>query len=214
MGMRVLERPFTLSNEIPYNPLDKQNLQETVARALTSRPPVPLAQVPNIDGSGVYALYYSGVFRLYEKLVAKNKAISGAPFPIYVGKAEPSGRRIGSGSKSKKNRLQDRLNMHANSIRSVRNLEIADFTVRYLAIEEAWVHFCEIALIEEFQPIWNSVLHGFGNNPQGKGREGSTRSLWDSVHPGRPSAESLKDNPSVEKAREEVSKKLELLGEQ
>lgn len=194
-----------LSEDTVYNPLDKTNLQETVARALDDRPAFQFSSIPSIHGSGVYALYYAGPFSLYQPLV-----LAGGPsrLPIYVGKAEPSGKRTGTTSPAKQKRLQGRLRKHSASIDAVRNLKLPDFSVKYLVIEEAWIHFCEIALIQKFQPIWNTALDGFGNNPQGAGRKDSIRSLWDSVHPGRKNAANLKDNPGVAAAVAEVRERL------
>lgn len=40
-------------------------------------------------------------------------------------------------------------------------------------------------LIEQFKPVWNKVLDGFGNKTPGKGRKGQRQSPWDMLHPGR-----------------------------
>jgi hypothetical protein len=40
-------------------------------------------------------------------------------------------------------------------------------------------------MIEQFRPIWNLVIDGFGNKDPGKRRATQYRSLWDVLHPGR-----------------------------
>ena len=50
-------------------------------------------------------------------------------------------------------------------------------------------------LIETYQPLWNRVIDGFGNNDPGVRRATQFRSPWDVLHPGRPWAEKLADSP-------------------
>ncbi len=40
-------------------------------------------------------------------------------------------------------------------------------------------------LIRHFQPVWCSIISGFGIHAPGKGRGGQMRSMWDEIHPGR-----------------------------
>lgn len=40
-------------------------------------------------------------------------------------------------------------------------------------------------LIEQFRPIWNLAIDGFGNKDPGKRRKDQYRSPWDVLHPGR-----------------------------
>ena len=77
----------------PYNPLDKLRLGESVAKALLTRSieSLPPAAFP---GAGIYALYYTGEFLPYAKIVAKNLRGQWSA-PIYVGKAVPPGARKG-----------------------------------------------------------------------------------------------------------------------
>ncbi len=88
----------------PFNPLDKRNLAESVARAMLLQPISVLPPKPFV-GAGIYAIYYTGEFSLYEKIAKLNR---GKKFlqPIYVGKAVPAGARKG-GSVLEKSR--DRL---------------------------------------------------------------------------------------------------------
>ena len=41
-------------------------------------------------------------------------------------------------------------------------------------------------LIIRFKPLWNVFIQGFGINAPGAGREKQRRSMWDTLHPGRP----------------------------
>jgi hypothetical protein len=176
----------------PFNPLDKRNLGDSVAEALLhtevqSLPPEPFY------GAGVYALYYTGSFTAYHRLVEKN---SNGLFrcPIYIGKAVPPGARKGGFGieSSKSNALHKRLVEHAESIRSAVNLEITDFYCRFLAVDDIWIPLSESVLIERFKPVWNSILDGFGNHNPGSGRHQSMMPQWDCLHPGRAWAEHLK----------------------
>lgn len=79
---------------IPFNPLDKTNLGASVADALLARPVVPLEDLAEFHGAGVYALYYKGKFKPYSILATPNA--NGQHTPIYVGKAVPAGARAGT----------------------------------------------------------------------------------------------------------------------
>jgi len=180
----------------PYNPLDKQNLARSIEREIILRDPVPLAASDGAIGAGVYALYYIGEFLPYDKLRKIN--IGGAfSAPIYVGKAIPGGGRKGglSGDASKGSAIRRRLAQHSSSIAETTNLDLADFYVRWLIVDDIWIPLGENALIETFKPLWNRALDGFGNNPAGAGREGQVKSPWDTLHPGRKRA--LKHNNSA-----------------
>jgi hypothetical protein len=169
-----------------FNPLDKQNLAESIAIAIDRTPVHPLA-TPSFTAAGLYFLYYSGSFKAYARLVKLNGG--GYHLPIYIGKGMPRGVRKGvaeDGKKAGQGRgIYSRLSNHAKSIRAAENLEIKDFHCRWLAMDEAFVHLGEILLISKFRPVWNVALDGFGNNPVGGPRSAGRRSAWDTVHPGR-----------------------------
>lgn len=116
--------------------------------------------------------------------------------PIYVGKAVPKGSRKGGvGLVSKPgNALFGRLSKHAKSIANVSNLNLADFKYRYVVCEDVWITFCETMLIIRFEPLWNVFVEGFGINVPGAGREKQRKSMWDTLHPGRPEAKNLPAN--------------------
>ena len=95
--------------------------------------------------------------------------------------------------------------MHTESIRQTEELDIGDFQCRYLIVDDVWIPLAESLLIRMFRPLWNVVIDGFGNNPQGKGRKDQKMSPWDVMHAGRKRAEQLK--PGV-KSKEEVQAEI------
>jgi hypothetical protein len=176
----------------PYNPLDKLNLAKSIETELVARNPAPLNGLQNVQGAGVYAIYYSGSFAPYE-IVASTST------PIYVGKAIPKGGRKGgliSDASASGRALADRLRNHAQSIKETDNLDPSDFSVRYLIVEDIWIPLGENALIETFKPVWNIALDGFGNKTPGRRRMTQYKSPWDIVHPGREFANLLADPPA------------------
>ena len=93
------------------------------------------------------------------------------------------------------NALLKRLKEHAKSIKEAKNLDIEDFSCRYLVCEDIWIPLGEALLIERFQPPWNVLIEGFGIHTPGKGRKKQVRSKWDTLHPGRNLADGLPQNP-------------------
>jgi hypothetical protein len=180
-----------VSNIIPFNPLDKRNLGASVAEALLTTDIAPLSEVPSFDGAGIYAIYYSGNFESYANLARFNK--SQIPlWPIYVGKAIPPGGRIGGNLDAPaKKVLSKRLKEHSESIKLAENLDLADFSYRFLVVDDIWIPLGEQLIISRFTPVWNSVIDGFGNHNPGKGRHAGAASRWDVLHPGRPWVKSL-----------------------
>jgi hypothetical protein len=172
-----------------YNPLDKINLGKSVADALLARPIFPLGEVPPFEGAGIYVIYYRGGFAPYAPIAQVNA--EEAHWPIYIGKAIPSGGRKGA-SLSASNRgtpLFKRLAEHRESIAAVEHasgsLAVADFQVRYLTVDDIWIPLGESLLIARFRPLWNIAIDGFGNHDPGAGRYNGLRPLWDHLHPGR-----------------------------
>jgi hypothetical protein len=155
----------------------------------------PVHQLPppqNFIGSGVYALYYTGDSPYYRYLYEANRV--GFFMPIYVGKAVPKGWRKAR-AKSPSNELYSRLGDHYTSIEQVLNLDIKDFSCRFMIFEHSTVDMIgmvEAALIRQFNPIWNSCIDGFGNHDPGSGRYEQAKSDWDILHPGRRWAERLR----------------------
>lgn len=176
----------------PYNPLDKLNLGRSVAEALLLREITPLAQIGELIGAGVYAIYYTGDFEAYAPVAEKNRD-GKFEQPIYVGKAVPKGARKGglAFDAAKGRALRDRLRQHAASIDEATNINLADFHCRSLVVDDIWIPLGENMMIEEFRPIWNLVIDGFGNKDPGRRRATQYRSPWDVLHPGRQFAEKL-----------------------
>jgi len=169
----------------PYNPLEKRRLAESIVRELLAAEPEPLGELQPFIGAGIYLIYYCGKFLLY-------KALATLDHPIYVGQAvSPGGRKGGFSEITNSPALFNRISQHAASIRQAENLDIADFTCRYLVVDEFWISLAESLLIESYQPLWNVVVDGFGNHDPGAGRHQGKRPSWDTLHPGRPWAAKL-----------------------
>ncbi|MET4132171.1 hypothetical protein ABIE62_001300 [Porphyrobacter sp. MBR-155] len=172
-----------------YNPLDKANLGKSVADALLEQAPIALTDVGRFEGAGIYAIYYHGAYPAYRALAQANAA--GSKWPIYVGKAIPSGGRKGASlsASARGTSLFSRVAEHRESIRTVErassNLKVDDFTVRYLVVDDIWIPLGESLLITAFRPLWNVRIDGFGNHDPGKGRYKGAKPLWDHLHPGR-----------------------------
>lgn len=180
-----------------YNPLDKLNLAKSVAEALLDKNVDSLGTLPNFDGAGIYAIYYNGSCKPYQVLAARNA--KAANWPLYIGKAIPSGGRKGAAlfSEITGRHLFNRLKDHADSVRAANNLNIEDFQCRYLAIDDIWIPLGETLLIAHFKPVWNLYLEGFGNHDPGAGRYQGLRPMWDVLHPGRAWAAKCQARPQT-----------------
>jgi len=185
----------------PYDPLDYENLARSVVDALLEGPEGPLPPPEGFEGSGVYAIYYSGDFEGYSGLVEAHPRS-----PIYVGKAVPSGARKGGGQTLRGRALYQRLKQHGRSVEQAENLSLQDFTCRYLVVVPVWISLAERFLVEHYQPLWNVAIDGFGNHDPGAGRRAMKRPLWDLLHPGRPWAAEL----TAELSFDEVLQKVKL----
>lgn len=186
----------------PYNPLDKINLGKSVAEALLDQPVHPLGDIPSFEGAGIYAIYYKGDYPAYEPIREANA--DELRWPIYIGKAIPSGSRRGSNlfSEAKGRWLHNRLGEHRESIALVErdspgNLRVEDFVAKFLIVDYIWIPLGEALLIATFKPLWNRVLDGFGNHDPGAGRYNGLRPLWDVLHPGRGWALKCKERPET-----------------
>lgn len=174
---------------VPFNPLDKRRLGESVGQAMLRQPVLPLTGLESFEGAGIYAVYYTGDFAGYEAIAERNKN-NRFNAPIYVGKAVPKGARKGGDLDAMPGKvLYNRLTEHAKSIEEGANLNIIDFYCRYLIVDDIWIPLGESLLIAKFNPLWNKLIDGFGNHDPGKGRHAGLRPRWDVLHPGRPWAE-------------------------
>ncbi|MCB0781180.1 MAG: Eco29kI family restriction endonuclease [Flavobacteriales bacterium] len=188
-----------MRDEQAYDPLDKVNLGASVADALLSRQLTPLGKLVPFSGAGVYAIYYHGPFSAYENVRSEAGV---REVPIYAGKAVPPGARkglAGLGQKPGKD-LYKRLVEHAKSIEATTSLDLADFTCRYLVVDDIWIPLGEALVIARFSPLWNTLIDGFGNHDPGKRRYEGLRPRWDTLHPGRPWA--MKCQPRAESAEQ------------
>lgn len=167
-----------------YDPLTYQNLMAGVVVHFERQRTEPLDTLTKMEGPGIYSLYYQGGLDVYQSVAGSQ--------PIYVGKAVPPGSRKGDTVDESHPALFSRLREHARSIRVVSNLNIDDFDCRYLAVVPVWISLAERFLIDHYRPVWNLCLEGFGDHDPGKGRAGSERSWWDTLHPGRPWADKLR----------------------
>lgn len=179
---------------IPFNPLDKKNLGTSIALAILERKVRSLAELAKFDGAGIYAIYYTGPFKAYRRISElNNNGVFRAP--IYIGKAVPSGARKGGKTSAIGQPLHKRLTEHAESLCATRNMDIHDFTCRFLVVDDIWIPLGESLLIARFSPVWNSLVDGFGNHDPGEGRYDGMRPRWDVLHPGRAWADKCQDRP-------------------
>ena len=188
--VQVVERDIYCCDTIREN----QKRTGSVVRDWTL---VLLGKVDHIAGAGVYVIYYCGPFDAYGAI--RNSGETQLLKPIYVGKAIPKGGRKGGltseGAAAKGRALADRLRQHANSVDDCINLELNDFWVRHLVVDDVWIPLGENILIETFKPLWNQAVDGFGNKDPGKRRSNQFKSPWDVLHPGRSFAEKLGESP-------------------
>lgn len=176
---------MTSNKVLPFNPLHKRHLGESVGQAMLRQPVVSLTELQSFNGAGIYAIYYSGDFPAYCDIAKCNKE-GNFNAPIYVGKAVPKGARKGGDLEAMPGRvLFSRLIQHARSIEESSNLNIADFHCRYLIVDDIWIPLGESLLIAKFDPLWNKLIDGFGNHDPGKGRHAGFCPRWDVLHPGR-----------------------------
>ncbi|QPK62426.1 Eco29kI family restriction endonuclease [Methylomonas sp. LL1] len=191
---------MTIRKIIPFNPLDKRHLGESVGQAMLQQAVTSMTDLKTFEGAGIYAIYYSGGFPAYEAITQRN---TNGKFnaPIYVGKAVPKGARKGGDLESSPGKvLYNRLTQHFKSIEEASNLDIADFHCRYLIVDDIWIPLGESLLIARFDPLWNKLIDGFGNHDPGSGRHAGLRPRWDVLHPGRHWAE--KCQPRMETAEQ------------
>lgn len=164
-----------MTDPIPYNPLDRDNLGRSVADALLDRPVFPLAKLNSFVGEGIYALYYVGDHPAYEEIAIRNRD-DHFLLPIYVGKAVPKGARKGEvrTGRTKSRVLFNRLKEHRDSIKLVEahpssSLKLDDFYCRYLVVEDIWIPLGESLLIAKFSPYGTRCWTGSVTMTQERG---------------------------------------------
>jgi len=137
-------------------------------------------------GGGVYALYYLGDSPLYKNI--KLTEITENSIPIYVGKSNPSGWRTARVNTTDDKKLFGRIREHYRNVIAAENLDPGDFKVKCMVLdgdEAGLIGPVEAALIMKYEPLWNTVIDGFGNHTPGEGRFDQAKSGWDVLHPGR-----------------------------
>jgi Eco29kI restriction endonuclease len=185
-----------------FNPLAMNNLAHSIVTRMLETDPTPLDAVPRFVGAGLYAIYYYGSFSAYSELLGRNSEGSDTE-PIYVGKAAPPGGRRGVDVTTGGTPLWKRIREHASSVSAATNLDVRDFSVRWLVVEDIWIPLGESALIRRHRPVWNTVVDGFGNHDPGKGRLAGELSRWDTLHPGRTWAHKYQPRPEASSAIEQ-----------
>ncbi len=184
-----------------YDPLTYDNLMAGLVMHYAKTTKERLDTLTNVEGPGIYSLYYSGGFPAYGPISGKNT-------PIYVGKAVPPGSRKGGRVDETSPALQRRIREHSKSIGQATNLAVADFSCRHLSVVSVWITLAERFLIDYYKPVWNLCLDGFGDHDPGRGRRNSQKSWWDTLHPGRQWAYQLVGGKTVEEAEKLVTRFL------
>lgn len=172
-----------------YNNDQFGEMLKDAVRFFHGSPVQPLPPPEEFSGIGVYAIYCTarkGVYAKFGDVVNREEYA----VPIYVGKAVATGwrqsRNISGGPADKT--LFLRLRQHFNSIEAAKNLSSSDFACRFVIFEGVaaeMVAAVEAALIKKHNPLWNSVIDGFGNHDPGKRRTTGKIPQWDVLHPGR-----------------------------
>lgn len=128
------------------------------------------------EGAGLYAIYYVGEsLPLYQPLASLR-------VPVYAGQARSHSSATGKSAPSRQP-LWRRVREHQKSIVGT-GLPIDEFQARFLLLPDVHSDLGEQGLIVNYQPVWNSLLRGFGSHEQGSKRK-SGKSAWDTVHTGR-----------------------------
>jgi len=161
-----------------FDPLSTDQLTRIICRQFEEQEPVSLANpLPLFTGAGLYAIYYQGdSVKLYRPL-------NQLAIPVYAGQARATNSATGR-TAGKARPLMDRVQQHRESIEGG-GLPIGEFSVRLLLMPDVHIDMGENGLRVGYQPVWNSILSGFGSHEQGSTTRQSKRSKWDTVHPGR-----------------------------
>jgi hypothetical protein len=170
------------------DPLFLKGIATTIATSLLDSARVPLTTISPFDGAGLYAIYYDGKDPLYPDM--EEVAPDLTQMPLYIGKAIDS-RSPGFSDSAAflSSPLYKRLLSHVATLRSARNLQIADFSCQYSVMADVWARFGEDYLVKTSQPLWNTKITGFGWHDPGPSRPSMRKSAWDALHPGRKWAE-------------------------
>ena len=192
------------TQNVVFNPLDKQHLGESVRDALLRQPVLPIANLEPFHGAGIFAIYYTGDFDGYDLVSIRN--INGKfGTPLYVG---------GAFSKSEIEEelienepgmaIYNQLLRHVKSLEEASNLAVSDFYYRYLIVDDIWIQLGISALIAWHDPLWNKLIDGFDNGGLNSICTPVLCPRWDLLHPGRSHATGwlLREESAVQIKRE------------
>lgn len=164
-----------------FDPSNPKIIGRFIALALVAQKRQPISDVPTFYGSGVYAIYYKGDYKLYQP-IARSET------PIYVGQAAPATNTART-PMEQGDRLARRIAEHSKNIgRATTTLKLSDFECRALVVQSGHETAAEDYLIHLFRPIWNSetkILFGLGKHGDAAETRANKRSPWDTLHPGR-----------------------------
>jgi hypothetical protein len=181
--------------------LGRTNVAETVAGQLLAEPLSSLPPSEPFPGTGLYALYYLGDFSAYAPIAPP--ASGPGEVPIYISRVNPPRTKTGVEgllTPTIEPILYKRLCEHATTLDQTQNLLLQDFRCRYLVIDDIWIPLAETLMIQQYKPVWNQILQGFGNHDPGAGRYFTPRPEWDELHPGRSWA--ARQSPARHSAKE------------
>jgi hypothetical protein len=178
---------FDRNQHVFHSPDFAEIIKDTI-RFFNGTPVLPIPTPERFHGTGVYALYCTALEGIYHDFHKINRTAYN--IPIYIGKAVPKGWRMGRcvAPDSKTYELNNRLREHGKNLQESKNLNAQDFHTRFIILEgneSDLIGTVEAALIRKYQPLWNTLLDGFGNHDPGKGRYEQAMSDWDVCHPGR-----------------------------
>ena len=134
---RVIPEPFDRQKHVYKNDAFVELVKDAI-RFFNGTPVHPLPLAEKFHGTGVYALYCTGKDKLYRKYGELNRLAY--DFPIYVGKAVPSGwrqSRTVHPVEKQSPELWTRINQHGNNIDKATNLSLGVFTCRFMIFEDA-----------------------------------------------------------------------------
>lgn len=177
-----------------FDPSAPDTIGRIIALTMVAQKRHPLSQIPDFYGSGIYAIYYTGNYDAYG-------ALTGSEHPIYVGKADPND-QTAQDAVAQGVKLSARLREHAKNIdKATSTLALSDFECRFLIVKSGFQSSAERYLIDFFKPIWNSetkICFGLGKHGDSSTTRVNKRSPWDTLHPGRPWADSILENQKSE----------------
>ncbi|MCI5220982.1 MAG: Eco29kI family restriction endonuclease [Candidatus Electrothrix sp. LOE2] len=179
---------FDRNQHVFHSPDFEEIIKDTI-RFFNGTPVLSIPAPERFHGTGVYAIYCTAQEGIYRDFHRINRTAYN--IPIYIGKAVPKGWRTGRSdppADSGTYELNNRIREHGKNLQLGEGLRSRDFHARFMILEGAesdLIGTVEAALIRKYQPLWNTLLDGFGNHDPGSGRYEQAMSDWDVCHPGR-----------------------------